>query len=482
MLSQGSILIIDDKAEDGQPISDQLKELCIPHLFFHADDEKIRAIRDNKPQYIQKVRVILQDINLTDSGSPGTADYDIAVTAIENLLPDENGPWLLATWSTYAEDNGVSHAKLLFEHLVENLPSELRPFDYVVLEKSKFTGGATHGRVTSYADMDEQTRQSLANEITTTVTSSPAMSALLEWEHSVMQSVSTSISDLHFLSNAGDNHDHSLGKLLHELAKAEAGKSLSNTNARQALTRILNNQLLNKVTSFGSDSIDIEQYADKPVPPDFQEWKRKVNALLHLAPPDPSGGPGSVYTFDSYIRSMTDLRPLLEGHSQEIEPWRSHITDDKIRKNYVEQINNINNQGFVDYMTPYINSAQTIIIDATPPCDHSQQKSEFRKFCAGLLLELPVLTGNHKKKFKSSILDPDFLWVSCNFFIEEGGATIQNALLTFNSRLTFSGPDADSFNECLQPAKIVKVSEQITKDFVHWLKTQESRPGYTYMY
>ena len=87
MLSQGSILIIDDKIEDGQPISDQLKELCIPHLFFHADDERIRAIRDNKPQHIQKVRVILQDINLTDSGSPGTADYDVAITAIENLLP-----------------------------------------------------------------------------------------------------------------------------------------------------------------------------------------------------------------------------------------------------------------------------------------------------------------------------------------------------------------------------------------------------------
>jgi hypothetical protein len=141
MLSQGSVLVIDDKIEDGRPISEQLSKLCVPHLFFHADDDNLRAIRDNKPEYIQKVRVVIQDINLTAGGSPGTKDYDIALTAIESLLPLNNGPWLLAIWSTYAEDNGVPHAKLLFNHLVENLPPGCRPFNYVSLNKASFTAG-----------------------------------------------------------------------------------------------------------------------------------------------------------------------------------------------------------------------------------------------------------------------------------------------------------------------------------------------------
>lgn len=481
MLSQGSILIIDDKVEDGQPISDQLKELCIPHLFFHADYEKIRAISDSKPQHIQKVRVILQDIDLNGSGSPSTADYDVAVTAIENLLPEENGPWLLATWSTYAEDNGVCHAQLLFEHLVENLPSELRPFDFVILEKSKFTGGVTHGQVTSYAEMDESTRKKFSDEVTTTVTSKPAMSALLEWERLIIQSVSTSISDLHTLSNFGECHDDSLGRLLHELAEAEAGKSLSNENAKEALTKILNDQLLSKVTSYGMNEMNIERYADKSSPEDFQEWKRKVNTLLHIAPGPSSEGPGSIYTFDSYRKAMTTILQPLGNCSHEIEPWKSYITENKIKHNYLEQIKNTRKAEFIATLIPCINSAQSVIVDATPPCDYSQKKAEFRKFCAGLLLNIPELTNSQRDRLKSSILGCEFLWGSCNFYIENDIQPIPNALLTFNSRLTLFGPDVDSFNECLQSAKIVKVSEQITKHFVHWLRWQESRPGYTYM-
>ena len=483
MLSQGSILIIDDKVEDGQPISEQLKELCIPHLFFHADDEKIRAIRDNKPEHIQKVRIIFQDIVLTEGGSPGTAQYVMAETIIDHLLPDNNGPWLLATWSTYSEDNGDSHSELLFNHLSENLPPEKKPFSYVSLEKSKFTAGVMHGRVISYQDLSQDQRDELSSEVKKTTATTPAMSALMDWEHAVSKSVSDSIAELHALSDFNPDSDLGLGKLLLELSRAEAGKALDKSNSRHALIRILNNQLLNKVTNYSQGNLDLLTYGAVPDPQDSLLWKRRINSLLHIINNDQSTGTGSIYSFNSFKLAISQKTPTIFSHIVvNVTPWDTHFGDETVKKTYLELVESNIREDAREIVQNAINEAESVVVDITPPCDHAQTKALFRKFCGGILLKMPEFPNKKARDgFDKTFKTSELFWRSCHLNIEEPDGARMDAIILLNSKLVFTAPDIPEVNGVLRNSSINKVGEQMTREIVHWLGSQLNRPGLTYM-
>src|SRR3954468_1014251 len=90
-------LIIDDKESDGMAITKTLWRKGHPCLFFEYSAEKLAEDYEK----LSGVRIIFQDINLLNGTSPSKSDYDQAVLVIDKLLDDQNGPWLLATWSTW---------------------------------------------------------------------------------------------------------------------------------------------------------------------------------------------------------------------------------------------------------------------------------------------------------------------------------------------------------------------------------------------
>ena len=313
MLSQGSILIIDDKHEDGLPISDQLRDLCIPHLFFHADEERLVRFAEEQHAPVNKVRVIFQDINLTGSSTPSKADYTFAETVIDHLLSSDNGPWLMVTWSTWSEEEDSQHPQELFNHLRENLEEGKRPYHYVILNKSKYTA-SKHGPVTPTNEMAPGLKEELSASTKDIVTASPAMTAIMAWEKEIGIAVSNTLAELHSLSNMEGEHDSRLGKLLYELAKAEAGKSLNEAEALTSLTRILNSQLLDRVSVKPIEELDITGYATQPDLADMAEWKRRINKMLHFNTSGQPSGPGSIYKYSSYqtkICALNEVNPLV---------------------------------------------------------------------------------------------------------------------------------------------------------------------------
>lgn len=480
MLSQGSILIIDDKQEDGLPISDQLRDLCIPHLFFHADEERLVKFAEKQHAPVNKVRVIFQDINLTGSSTPSTADYSFAETVIDSLLSSDNGPWLMVTWSTWSDEEDAQYPQELFDYLRANLDEGKKPYHYVILNKSKYTA-SKHGPVTPTSEMAPGLKEELSANTKDIVTASPAMTAIMAWEKEIGIAVSNTLAELHSLSNMEGEHDARLGKLLYELAKAEAGKSLNEAEALTALTRILNNQLLDRVMVNSIEELDITGYADQPDLTDMDEWKRRINKMLHFNTSGQPSGPGSIYKYSSYQSSMNalnDVNPMVlpcggivSSKYYTLVPSTAQLAA-SCRKLLPQNATELHNR---------LDTSEYVLVDITPPCDHAQMKAEWLKFIAGFIIDLKDLSGSQRKAFNKAIQGAEFLWSSCLFSTLKDAANSEEKILILNSRSIISLPCESDIPDKLRHASITKLREQITRDLTHWLGKQMSRPGYTYM-
>jgi hypothetical protein len=477
MLTQGVTLVIDDKVEDGHPISEQLRNLFIPHLFFHADEKVLLDYLQSSKAKIENIRVIFQDINLTAGASPSTKDYDKAVSIIEALMEEQNGPWLLVTWSTWSAEGDDTYGKELYEHLVKELTPSQRPYNFVSLDKSLFTA-SQHGDVSSYSEMDCETRESFAHKINASLLQSKAISTLLNWEKSIRQATSKTLADLHSLSTDGGNSDElKLGKLLYELAKAEMGKSLNNENSLLALSNILNCQMFDRIQSQLDVDIDITSYKDVHNWADVKAWKKQVNKILHFSTQQGVTGPGTIYTYASYLEGSTLCYSNNEGLATNI----SIIGEDNIKATYIKMVEeaDMEKEEHRPDLLERINNATCIITDITPPCDHAQNKALWLKFCGGLFVNLNGLSNPKIRSFNKIFSTPEYLWNSCDFALEQ--SELKHNRLIFNSRFIFTCADDTSIKEKLTLATTTKMKEQITRDLIHWLGKQLTRPGYTYM-
>jgi hypothetical protein len=476
MLSQGSILIVDDKLEDGQPISDHLKELCIPHLFFHANEDHLIRLKSQDVRYAENFRVVFQDIALISSTSPTKRDYDYAAEIIDTLLTDNNGPWLLVTWSTWNGEDDRTYANELFEHLVNELGSNKAPYAVAVIDKSQFTGGAPHGTVMKLGDMGEPERQLLNSLVKSSVTDKRSINILMTWEKSIGRSISETLVDLHGLSNNGGKSDGNLGKLLYELSKAVAGKSLSNNNSWRSLVGLLNSQLLDRIAQQHVEEVDLLKYSDVVIP-SLDNWKKNINRILNFETGGEGGGPGSIYSYKSFIDCYSNVLTeyglyLVRENIESVIPVRNFV-----KNIFLSRIEDENNKFKVQGIK-LVSEGEFVVVDVTPPCDYAQNKSELTKFCAGLIIDAPVGNAKELSAYKKTLLDPGFLWSSCEFLSEKGG---KSKILIMNSRLVFSVPCVDRVELTLAHASVSRIREEIFRDFTHWLWQQVSRPGYTYM-
>jgi hypothetical protein len=480
MLSQGSTLIIDDKIEDGQPISEQLKNLYIPHLFFHADEKEIINFTESKSQKIKKVRIIFQDINLTGGTSPSTQDYDKAATIIETLLESSNGPWLLVTWSTWSSEDENAYGKNLFEHLRRELEPGLRPYDFVSLDKTYFTS-TKHGDVKTYSTLSGLEKSHFKEIIEKSTVETKAITALIAWEKSVDSAVSCTLAELHSLSGTGENsnNDRKLGKILYELAKAESGKSLTNDNFISSLSNILNSQLFDRASVSTFQVIDINDYERVDINSEIKNWRKDINRLLHFSVLSQSNGPGSVYLYSSFLKATSLCYSNYDGIADDV----AIIDDGSLRHDFIELINKTSLKAkferHKEILINCVSQATYVAVEITAPCDHAQNKAFYLKFCGGIIIDLDNLSTPELDIFEKIFSSVDYLWSSCGFSNEKSSSKHSKFIL--NSRMLLSCSDDKKVIDKLELAPITKMREQITRDLTHWIGQQLTRPGYTYM-
>ncbi|WP_375055622.1 hypothetical protein [Zobellella sp. DQSA1] len=484
MRSNGTTLIIDDKEEDGRPISEALRNICIPNLFFLADEQHLIDQREKGRIPVERVKIVIQDINLTGMQSPSKKDYDKAATFLENLLPDNNGPWLMIAWSTWADvEMWKNYPQELFQHLIKELPKDKRPYALNILDKSKFTSGGKddHNEVLPYSDMTIEQKKNLTTDVETASIQNGAIRSLFLWENSVSEAVSQTIIDLQSLGKYDARFEQRVGKALYELAKAEAGKSITPSNARNALYRILNSQLLDRVTSDMDETCDICQYSNENGWSDIKEWKRKMNKFLHFDNSQNNSGPGTLYAYNSYLESLAECHQVVPGTELNIVKQKEDVLGERLIINtFISPIENSHSE-HREVIKQCIENSECIVVDITPPCDHAQNKAEWKKFCAGILVDMTSLNKKQIEELNSIYKNIGFLWSSCDFSDSISDTQNSHKRLMFNSRVMFSIPEHELVKSKLKLANITKMREQISRDLTHWLSNQLSRPGYTMM-
>ena len=148
--ADGSVLVVDDKAEDALPLIELLSSKGFACTYYSGADEKLPA------QPVQKVRLAFFDIQLFGPSDPTSYAANI-LRLINRLVASGNGPYIIVLWTTIASHE----ADTVEQQLRGGLPADKKPLDILKLEKSDYFETIS----------DSSMRDSLLHEINDTLSS-----------------------------------------------------------------------------------------------------------------------------------------------------------------------------------------------------------------------------------------------------------------------------------------------------------------------
>jgi hypothetical protein len=457
----GHALVIDDKYDDGMLICAALIQQETPCYFLHYDEKLILEREERKIPKLTGIRVIFQDLALTSAGEPSKVDYDAAVVAIEAVLSETNGPWLLATWSTWAgeeNDFGDEKAKEMYAHLRDNLKITQIPYGYVVLDtKRQYTTGGLHSDVKSLDQIPVDQRATLSQHIIHKAQTSPATAALIAWEKETFRAISETISEITSFIKPGDHFDSDLGCILREMALAEIGRNIAPANMKKGIREILSSILKDKI---GLTIEGLEQFGaiDDQRINRLENWKAKTNRIIHfeqspLTSPFPPGT----------ILDISKNYDLLPGKIDNAETCGKFIRKSFFQ--FSEKEKNIK--------VEISNNCTLVALDITPPCDHAQNKSPWSRYLVGVKVPFSstVFCNGISNGERGARLLGDYLIKLPEMLTKD-----KHYCFVFNSRLTFTLDNEDA-NRIFADNTMGRLREQILSDINSWLIRQTTRPG-----
>jgi len=339
----GTVLVVDDKEEDGLRISSALWKAGLPVVFVQYDEAKLV---DARP-LAGGVRVVFMDIELSGKGLATNAHYAFqqVVTALQKLLPTENGPWALISWSSNDD-----HAEAMFKFVRERLSGTDLPVAFGRLDKEAVNDTALLEAVKSKLDGIDAVR------------------CLIGWEHAVRRAVASVLHGLACTAEKGGDTgflDSRLRNLLLELATAEAGKAQLSGMEVTALYRLLSRLLADRLDASDAPSCALGTPSHEPQVQDEEGrevWRCQINTMLNL-----DLNPGSV----------TSPGALFDVSTQKEQTLPSDLDSTKKRETFIRG-------NYLDTATSdrkaVSKACRLYWLDITPPCDHANGKVIWRRF------------------------------------------------------------------------------------------------------
>lgn len=443
------IVVVDDKVEHGEVIVRKLWSMGYAGLYVNYEQ-----LVDGDYGSFQGVRLIFMDLDLKGRewlGDGADACGDVEAV-IRQILKKDNGPWALVTWTGHAD-----HAEQLWGHLQERLPFELKPLSQQVMRKEDFLG---EGK-------DEQ----LAEELKRVIAHQDAVKCLLNWESGVLDSANEVIAELVKVAVTLDgNSTENLGALLYELAKAEAGKTIDQKNDRshalyRVLTSLLSDRLVN-ATNAGEQGCS-HDYVKEKTGADLSGWKRRINTMINL----------DVYNDDSDIKTSPGVLSEMpsEGEVQVLDGLGGGDKTGKfIRRHFLCLQKSV---GSADKKT-ISSQCKLFLLDVTPPCDHAQRKSVWRRFVVACRVPIEHIVHVWAVDFRTDEnqagkLKGEYLRVSPEFMDNEGGFVL---LVNANLQLTLPEEQLEKLGKAKYRAR-----EAMLADWMGWLGRHISRLGHVWL-
>lgn len=478
MIQDSNILVVDDNADHGRLICNQLRDSFIPYRFFHYSMENMESLVEN-PAALVGVRVVFQDLNLIQGTAiPTKADYSAASAVLNRLLINDNGPWLLITWSTYTGAGGEEneYALQLFEYLNESLDIGKRPFDFLVLNKTEFSIPGDSGEA-SIEDIPTQSKIDLSEKITSLLNERKALHLLYDWERSTKIAAAHSVSELaNIASEVGpSSQDETLGNLIYSLAAAEAGKHHEQTPLTRGLHNALNKILKDKA-DIVLEEIDAKEVSRTDSGIDVSAWKAKLNKALHLENSNSHKlhRPGSVYELT--LNELPNILP--DGFDCGTEKKVLSL----IRGQFLEFPNNAT----TSLKREVSRQCTLVAIDVTADCDYANKKAFWNRFMIGIIVPENLVVDGYLwrinrdaeragetdiRVFRSLKGDNLDLGPVMNIKFKNLG----ECRLVFNSELTF--PIRANAAHSTLDYEIGTIRESLLNNLRSWMGRHSSRSG-----
>jgi hypothetical protein len=201
MFPGAKIIAIDDDEDDLRAVLASLRNLGLACVSYQYPDEQPGE------QVFHGVRLFISDINLLGGGSPGDETKALApvISLIERIIPEDNGPYALITWST----TGLHDA--LIRRIAETGSLKGRqPFFSTFLSKAELKEDAAK----------------LTDAVKAIFRKEAPFGALLSWESAVTRAGEKVLRDMELFSASfpGDTPSQRMDAILSKLAVDAFGK------------------------------------------------------------------------------------------------------------------------------------------------------------------------------------------------------------------------------------------------------------------
>ena len=445
------IVVVDDKREHGEAIVRKLWQMGHASLFVEYDQQRLM---DGGYGPFVGVRLIFMDLDLAGEGriGDGSRAYADVFAVVQAILGEGNGPWALVTWTGHAD-----HAEQLWDHLQERLPVHLRPLSRQVMDKERLLADSQDHELT------DELKHILAHQ--------DAVKCLLNWESGVLNSANEVIAELVKVAATleGDSTEN-LGALLYELARAEAGKTVDqHADRSQPLYRVLTSLLSDRLGSAANEDEQgcSDEYIVENTRADLSEWKRRINTMINL----------DVYSDDAGISTMPGV--LTELPLADEVQVLGHLGSEKeagkfIRRHFLCLQKSVGNTDKKNISA----QCKLFLLDVTPPCDHAQRKSVWRRFVVACRVPVEHIDHAWAVDFNTDEnqvgkLKGEHLRASPEFMENDGGF-----VLVVNANLQLTLPEDQL--EKLGRAKY-RAREAMLADWMGWLGRHITRLGHVWL-
>lgn len=264
--ADGSVLVVDDKAEDALPLIELLSSKGLASTYYSGTD-------DNKlpPRPIQKVRLAFFDIQLFPA-STNTASYSAnIVRLVDRLVPKNNGPYVLVLWTTIA-----SHVADEVQQRIEVAPEliDKKPLAVLQLEKTTYfkTSNDTYLRDSLIEEIDaslssrfpandidaiqQVVRQAIPPVVTTKYNenaiekitkdlsdklqhATDSFQLFTFWESAINRAAGSTVDNFSSLCSSDAHWSNNIKDVIFRMAKAQLGKNVGNVSNDEVLSNAL---------------------------------------------------------------------------------------------------------------------------------------------------------------------------------------------------------------------------------------------------
>lgn len=364
MIQSPTVIAVDDRADELQTIVSTLRRLdvaCLPILAAGAKVDIKGPLRG--------VRLVFFDINYLPSITSEIALFEMAATILTKVIAPDNGPYVLITWSSMADQ----HQKLMahFADHVEDIPA---PAISGTLHKERFTADG------AAKDGGEDLRASIA----AIISGHPQVEALMQWETSARRAAGEVVGSLLEMFSRKDRFtgkiaDELHGTLLH-VAESAVGKANVASDrlgaVHEALVPIILDRLVHGAREDGVDDLWARAVTLKPGAPQAATGHGpSLNALSYIARPD--SGPMAAGDRGVVFKLPGDVGDLMAK--------RAGLELQRLAADYVEN-NKAGTIGPPD-MKDLAARCRWVFLGVRATCDQAQGKGTMRPLV--LALEVP---------------------------------------------------------------------------------------------